>query len=92
MVSLTSLATNVIAGLKGITTCMKSTLKCFWIIDILLLVAVEVSVAFHFVYAKNDNEFSDYQGSQARTFLSTFFMVTLIDLMFWLYGIQTLEY
>ncbi len=69
MVSLISLVTNVIAGLKGITTCMKSTLKCCWIIDILLLVAVEVLVAFLFVSAKNDNQFSDYQGSQARTFL-----------------------
>ena len=49
LVSLITLSLNIVAALKGITTCMKSTLKCFWIIDLLLLAAVQIVVAFLFV-------------------------------------------
>jgi hypothetical protein len=45
-----------------------------------------------FVFCRNDGEFSDFVGAETRVFLESFMLVNLVDLIFWLYGLQTLDY
>jgi hypothetical protein len=66
-VSLLTFVVNVVAGCKGISTTMKSFIKCAWITDLLLMLAAEGVIAWLYVFSRNNNQFSDFSGNQAKT-------------------------
>jgi hypothetical protein len=89
LVSVITLAGNLIAGCKGITTGMKRCLIVCWVMTVLLMVGAEVLAVLTYISIK---EGSDYQGMVAKILLEIFVAINLIDLNFWLFGLLTLRH
>lgn len=66
IISIITFVVNVVAGFKGISTSMKSFLKCFWILDLLLMIGAEVIIVCLHVFCNNDNQYTDFTGNQAK--------------------------
>jgi hypothetical protein len=90
--TLLTLVVNLVAGCKGVTTTIKSVVKCAWIFDLLLLVGTEVVVVGVYMNSREGGHFAGFDGTQTRVVLEAFMLINLVDLVFWLYGLQTLDY
>lgn len=82
----------MVAGCKGVTTTVKSVVKCAWIFDLLLVVGTEIVAVLVYMNSREGGHFSGFDGTQARVVLEGFILINIVDLLFWLYGLQALDY
>lgn len=80
---------NGIAAAKGITTGVKKIIVGEWVLALLIMVITEIiAIATYF----QNSDSTDFNDQIAKKLLQIFIAVNVLDLLFWLFGLLTLNY
>jgi hypothetical protein len=88
VVSIVTFLFNLSTLIKTSTSTRKM-LSCGWIFGLVILVALEGLAIYKYLVSNNLTEYADIH---AKKTLAVFILVNGLDILFWLWGMKTLDY